>query len=53
MRCVPIRPLVLAPQTKNVPARIQNARDRIAVPQRRERRERARRGAGRRPARWP
>src|SRR5579862_7584761 len=31
MRCVPISPLVLAPQIKNVPARTQNARVRDAI----------------------
>ena len=36
-----MRPLVLAPQTKNVPARTQNAGDRIASAQRGERRQRA------------
>src|SRR5690349_13674400 len=31
IRCVPTSPLVLAPQTKNVPARIQNTRERLAI----------------------
>ena len=32
IKWVPIRPLVLAPQTKNVPASTQNARDFTATP---------------------
>ena len=31
IRCVPMSPFVLAPHTKNVPARIQKARDRTAM----------------------
>ena len=31
MRCVPIKPLVLAPHTKKVPASTQNAGDRTAT----------------------